>query len=198
MTLYYITDRFSCPGDVLDSIESAARAGVDLIQIREKDLNGGDLLALATGAKERVRPWPSKLLINERADVALAAGLDGVHLPSNAVAPSRIRQLAPARFLIGVSCHTQENLTAASESGADFAVFGPVFDTPSKRAYGRPAGVPELHRVCAQAKIPVLALGGISESRASQCITAGASGLAAISMFQGEPSVTELVGRLRV
>jgi len=174
----------------------AARAGVDLIQIREKDLSGHDLLALACEARERVAGSETKLLINERVDIALAAGLDGVHLPSNSVDAGRIRGIVPEGFLIGVSCHSLDELRRAEAEGADFAVFGPVFDTSSKRQYGEPVGLAGLARACGEVELPVLALGGIGVELARSCVEAGAAGVAGISMFQSGAEIDEIVRRL--
>ncbi len=197
MKFYYITDRASAGGDVTERIGAAARAGVDYIQIREKDLTGRELLALACAARERLTGSGTKLLINERADVAIAAGLDGVHLPSNACEVRRIRGIGPEGFVIGVSCHSIGELQRAEDGGADFAVFGPVFDTSSKRRYGEPRGLPSLARACEAVELPVLALGGIGVDTAQSCVEAGAAGVAGISMFQSGVEVGEVVRRLR-
>ena len=182
---------------MINLVGAAARAGVDYIQIRERDLPGRELLALACKARERAGGLSAKLLINERVDIALAAGLDGVHLPSNAVGPRRIRMIAPEGFVIGVSCHSTDQLRRAEDEGADFAVFGPVFDTPSKRQYGEPLGLESLTRACQAVELPVLALGGVGVDRVPSCVEAGAAGVAAISMFQSGVEIAQVVRRLR-
>ena len=134
MLRYYITDRRSVGGvePVLRNIEAAASAGVDYIQIREKDLCARDLLQLTRSAVERVQPFGTRVLVNGRADVALAAGAHGVHLPGDSIAPLEIRRLVGIDFLIGVSCHTVQEVEAAEREGATFAVFGPVFEVTGK------------------------------------------------------------------
>lgn len=183
MLLCYITDRSQLQGDLLARIEDALRAGVDLIQIREKDLSGRDLYALCAEALRLPNPHGTKILVNSRADVALAAGAHGIHLPSNAPAPSAFRGTVPAGFLIGVSCHSLEDVGRAQAEGADYAVFGPVFETPSKADYGPPQGVERLRQAC-DIDLPVLALGGVTSNNAASCVQAGAAGIAGISLFQ--------------
>jgi thiamine-phosphate pyrophosphorylase len=175
---YYVTDRHTCV-DVLQCIERAAASGVEYIQLREKDLSARKLLDLTRRAVDIVRPWPARILVNGRVDVALAAGADGVHLPSEAIQPEVWRGIVPPAFLIAVSCHSIADLQQAQE--ADFAVFGPVFASPGK---GGGVGLLALRDAVASSPIPVFALGGVDESNAQSCIDAGASGVAAIRMFQ--------------
>ena len=182
--LCYITDRLQLQGGLLARIEDALRAGVDLIQIREKDLSGRDLHALCSEALRLPNPHGTKILVNARADVALAVGAHGTHLPSNAPAPSDFRGIAPAEFLIGVSCHSLEDVRRAQAEGADYVVFGPVFETPSKQTYGPSQGVERLRQACEAADLPVLALGGVTRDNAASCVQAGAAGIAGISLFQ--------------
>ena len=184
MKRYYVTDRKSCGGDVLDAIESAAAAGVDWIQIREKDLPPRALLELARAALARTKNYPAAILVNTRLDVALAAGAGGVHLTSDAPPPRRLRTVAPPGFLLGVSTHTPQEAERAALEGADFAVFGPVFPTRSKPGTTALPGLKKLAEACARAGLPVLALGGITPERIPSCLEAGAAGIAGISMFQ--------------
>lgn len=182
--LCYITNRSQLRGGLLARIEDALRAGVDLIQIREKDLSGRDLYALCAEALRLPNPHGTKILVNSRADVALAAGAHGIHLPSNSPAPSAFRGIVPAGFLIGVSCHALEDVRRAQAEGADYAVFGPVFETPSKQTYGPPQGLERLRQACEAVDLPVLALGGVTSNNAASCVQAGAAGIAGISLFQ--------------
>jgi thiamine-phosphate pyrophosphorylase len=220
--LYYITDRTALPGDeatrrrhLLEKIEEAARAGVDYIQLREKDLPVRDLESLAREAAKAIPQLETKnrerrtaLLINSRTDVALAVGADGVHLRSDDVSPEEVRTVwsrhygrgAAARAnsqqdpVIAVSCHSPAEVAQAAVGKAAFAVFAPVFekrDTPNQL----PTGLAKLHEAC-HSNIPVLALGGITLANAKSCLEAGASGIAAIRLFQ-DNDIAAVVKQLR-
>lgn len=184
MKYYYITDRLNSPLSLLDCIEANARRGVDWLQIREKDLADRDLVALTRQAVARVAPYGTKVLVNGRLDVALAAAAHGVHLPSDAPAPSDLRPAAPADFLMAVSTHALDEVQRAEREGADFVVFGPVYRTASKPGWANIPGLPGLQRACQAVDIPVAALGGVSPSRVASCARAGATAVAGISMFQ--------------
>lgn len=217
--LYYITDRRAFGVDeptrrrhLLQKIEEAARAGIDYIQLREKDLPTRELESLARQSvrildklKTENRDLRTKLLVNSRTDVALAIGADGVHLRSDDIAPEEVRKIwsrgagAPARGsreapLIGVSCHSPKEVTQAEAGGATFAVFAPVFEKKDHPEQS-PAGLIELSEV-SKAEIPVLALGGVTLENARQCLDAGAAGIAAIRLFQADDIAT-VVAQLR-
>ncbi len=176
----YITDRHTLPRgeSLMEAISRNIAAGVDWIQLREKDLPTRELFELArtvTGAK---------ILVNSRVDVALAAGAAGAHLPSHSPPPRLWRTITPPGFLIGVSCHSVEEVRTAEEEGADYALFGPVFPPLSKSSDLPARGLEALARAASAVRIPVLALGGVTPVNASSCVAAGAAGIAGISIFQ--------------
>lgn len=169
-----------CITDSAAVAASAAASGVSMIQIRAKSLSARALYQLTLDSLAVV--GPSRLLVNTRADIALAARAHGVHLPANSLSPTSIRRIAPPGFLIGVSCHTLTELAAAAHESADFAVFAPIFPTPSKPG-AVPLGLEALREACSLVSLPIYALGGITESNAPLCIEAGATGIAGISLF---------------
>jgi thiamine-phosphate pyrophosphorylase len=175
MIRYYVTDRRQ--GDVVSFAGRAIAEGVDMIQVREKDLPGGELFDLVVKIRDLAGHTKTRVLVNDRLDVALAAGVDGVHLPSNGLPASRVR---PFVKLLGASVHTLEEAIAAEIAGVDFVVFGPVFGTPGKNA----VGLDPLRKVASSVKIPVLALGGITLERTKDVLAAGAAGIAGIRLFQ--------------
>lgn len=207
MVFCYITDRRQFAGSpkeqrarLLAKVAEASRAGLDLIQLREKDLPARELEALAAEAARLVRevagPSRTRLLVNSRVDLAIAAGADGVHLRSDDIAASEARVIfskagvhAP---VIGVSCHTQAEVRLAESHGADFAVFGPVFEKSGTPGQGLAA----LRAVCGRVPargieaalpagcMPVLALGGVTLENTAACLEAGAAGIAGIRLFQ--------------
>ena len=166
-----------CITDDLDVVIRAAARGATMIQIRAKDLPTRALLALV---KSAVAQPGAIVLVNERIDIALACGAAGVHLPGDAIAPHSIRTITPSGFLIGVSCHTVEELRRAESEGADFAVYGPVYATGAKA----PIGLNAFRYGAAAVAMPVYALGGITLENAPACLEAGAAGIAGISLFR--------------
>lgn len=170
---------------ILASVRAAVDAQVSLFQIREKALSARVLYELTVRAAEITRGTTTRLLVNDRSDIARAAGADGVHLTSQSLPANVVRETCGPDFLIGVSTHSREEVVAAREAGADFVVFGPVFDTESKRAYGEPQGLDKLRAVIGEVVgFPVLAIGGINRENMESSYEAGASGVAAIRMFQ--------------
>jgi len=210
LLLCYSTDRSKFPGDesarqraLLAKIAEAVRCGVELIQLREKDLSTRELEVLASAATRVVRENShepgTRLLINSRSDIALACGADGVHLRSEDISPQDVRKIwinagNSSRPLVSVSCHTVAEVASAASASADFAIFAPVFEkkySPAMKA----AGLDQLRSACSQ-KIPVLALGGVTLENAAACIEDGAAGIAAIRLFQ-ESDIAAVVRQLR-
>jgi thiamine-phosphate pyrophosphorylase len=186
MLRYYITDRHSAGGmsPLLACIERAIAEGVDQIQIREKDLAARELLLLTRRIVELGAGRRTRILVNSRTDIALAAGAHGVHLPADSISPRYLRAIAPPGFLVGVSTHERCEILAAQEEGADFVVFGPVFSPGSKISHLPETGPEGLRAAVQGLTIPVFALGGITPENADLCIQAGAAGVAGISLFQ--------------
>jgi thiamine-phosphate pyrophosphorylase len=221
--LYYITDRTQFRGNeperrraLLEKIAEAAHAGVDYIQLREKDLSARDLEILALEAVAAIRSLPSttnarelrtnsqtRILINSRTDVALASAADGVHLRSDDVRPSDARKVVDRsghrppttdHFFISASCHSIEDVLRAESEAADFAVFAPIFGKHQSPGT-KPTGLAALQEAC-RAKIPVLALGGVTLDNAGSCLRSGATGIAAIRLFQ-QNKIEDVVRALR-
>lgn len=183
---------------ILQLIEPAVAAKVDLIQVREKDLTTKVLYELVTCAAEITRSSATKLLVNDRADVAAAAGADGVHLTTRSLPTSVVRKSFGNDFLIGVSTHSLAEARDARDARADFVVFGPVFPSPSKKQYGLPVGLEQLKQVCAELNsFPVLAIGGVRDDNFAACLRAGAHGIAAIRMFGDPERLQAVVEKIR-
>lgn len=197
----YVTDRKSigmnnAVGSVLAKIRAAAAAGADWVQIRERDFGARELLSLARGAVEACGGG-ARVIVNDRLDVAIASGAAGVHLGEKSLPTREVVRWcrsgnAPAEFLAGVSCHGLERAREAEGAGASYVFFGPIFDTPAKRAFGEPQGITKLAEVCRGVQLPVIAIGGVNEENAADCIRAGAAGIAAIRLFQEEQNREKL------
>jgi thiamine-phosphate pyrophosphorylase len=209
LQLYYITDRRQFAGGaqeqeerLLAKIAECVAAGVEYIQLREKDLEARELENLAHKAMAAIEGSRTKLLINARTDVALACGAHGVHLPANAIAPSEVRSIfvraGRSEPVIGVSAHSNSEVASAESHGASFAVFGPVFE---KKGSANREGLEQLREIChrteaAQPPMPTWALGGITLENAGLCAAVGAAGIAAIRLFQ-QNDVHAVVKKLR-
>ena len=179
---------------LLALVRAAVAARVTLVQLREKGLNGRVLFELAAAAARVTRGSETRVLVNDRADVALAAGCDGVHLTTRSLEASAVRRAFGEGFLIGVSAHTFDEARAARDGGADFAVFGPVFDTPSKRAYGPPVGLGALTKTARElSPFPLVALGGVGEEQVEAVLRAGAAGVAGIRLFANGQNLGRIV-----
>lgn len=212
--LCYVTDRHAL-GDSSDFATALARigaaieAGVDWIQIRERDLSGQKLSELTRAAMEmrsassaKDQRARTKIIVNDRVDVAIAVGANGVHLGGESLPVSEINKLGVGGvlsegFLIGTSCHSVEGAQTAEREGANYVFFGPIFATPAKIKFGAPQGVARLAEVSKSVRIPVIAIGGITTENAADCIAAGAAGIAAIRMFQEAVDLRATVERLR-
>lgn len=187
MIRHFVTDRrrFGLDEQALVArAAKAAAAGVDVVHVREPDLTDRLLAALVRRTIEAVAPHGTRVLVNDRADVALATGAAGVHLRADSVAASRIRAIVPSGFVIGRSVHTVDEIDrAVADGGCDYLLFGTVFPSRGK-AEGHPvAGLDALRDACARAPLPVIAIGGMSEQRAADVASTGAAGLAGVAMF---------------
>lgn len=198
MQSYFITDRTRLfQGDELVSVlRRVAAAGVEMVQIREKDLRAGELEQLVTEAIRLTADRGVKILVNDRLDVALSCGAAGCHLPGTGLPIKEVRRVSPRGFLIGVSTHHLEEALVAEVEGADFLVFGPVFPTTSKPGVS-PTGIDALADVAKNVHIPVFALGGITPERVEEVTEAGVSGVAGISVFMGDDSLRRLMNALK-
>ena len=180
----HITDRkqFRSLDDLLECIRANDRAGVDFIQIREKDLSARQLSQLVQSALAVCTQ--ARVLVNTRVDVAMACGAHGAHLPGDTPSPEVWRKLAPESFLLGVSCHSVTEAIRAERESADYVIFAPVFNPLSKAKQREAQGLDALREACRAVRIPVLALGGITDENAPLCLKAGAAGVAGITLFQ--------------
>lgn len=199
--IYLITEGKATAGnfdkqekEILSTIELAIEAKVDLIQIREKQISASLVFELASKAVEKAFQTSTKILVNDRADIALAAKADGVHLTSRSIPTAEIRRNFPKGFIIGVSTHTIEEAIAARKNGADFVTFSPVFKTESKVKYGSPQGLEKLREVCGKmGELPLIALGGIDGQNVAEVFEYGATGFASIRFLNDRQNLKRLM-----
>lgn len=181
-SLYLITDRMQTAGRALPAVVAdALRGGLRALQLREKDLTGSQLFELAGALRSMTREYGARLLINDRIDVALAVGADGVHLGRSGIPVADARRILGSDQIIGYSAHSMAEAQQAEGDGADFVTFGPIYATPSKATYGEPLGLARLAEVTRILTIPVFALGGVKISTVHDVLSAGARGVALIS-----------------
>lgn len=180
---------------IVETAIRASHSGVSIIQIREKNLSARLLFELTSDVVDATRESATRVLVNDRADIAFACGAQGVHLTSNSLPAKVIRENFPREFIIGVSTHSIDEVAIAAQSGADFAVYGPVFTTPSK---ADAKGIEALREVCTSAApFPVLAIGGVDAENVDEILRAGAGGIAAIRAFDDENSLGRLLSKLK-
>ena len=184
--------------EIIRLVEAAVAAKVPLFQIREKLLSGRVLYELVARAVEITSGSDTRLLVNDRSDIARAAGADGVHLTTQSLPVDVVRKICGPEFLIGVSTHSSEEVRAAQAHSADFVVFGPVFDTESKREFGAPQGLDKLREITNElGEFPVVAIGGITLDKIAACFRAGASGVAAIRLLNDAERMSSVVEVIR-
>ncbi|MBI3091216.1 MAG: thiamine phosphate synthase [Candidatus Tectomicrobia bacterium] len=188
--LYLVTDRWQARGPLPQVVAAALAGGVDAVQLREKDLGARQLAELAAALLPLTRAAGVPLLINDRIDVALACGAAGVQLAGTSLPTPQARTLVGPRRYLGVSTHSLEEAECAAREGADFVLFGPVFATPSKLAFGSPQGIERLRQVCRAVSCPVLAIGGIKAQHLPEVLGVGAHGVAVISAILASPDPT--------
>jgi thiamine-phosphate pyrophosphorylase len=190
--LYLVTDRHQTGGRPLDTVVKEVLAGgVRAVQLREKDLPVRELLRWAETLRSLTAGFGAKLLINDRVDVCLAVGADGVQLRADSLPIPAVRKILGPERLIGRSVHSASETIEAERAGADFVVLGPIYDTPSKRAMGKPLGLPEIRSAAVQVAIPIFAIGGIRSERIREVMQNGARGVAVISALLQAPDPRE-------
>lgn len=188
--LLVVTDRHQTNGrPLVPLLQRVLTAAAPAIQIRERDLSAGDLVSLVREVQTVAAPHRSQLLINDRIDVALGLEGVGVHLRSNSLPVRIARKLLGAERLLGVSVHTSEEAVRAESQGADYVILGPIYETPSKQAFGPPLGIHTLEKVCRLVDIPIIGIGGVTAARASEMLGAGAFGVAVIRAILGAADV---------
>ncbi len=187
--IYLITDQKQTYKQrrLIDIIEELLQAGIRMVQLREKDLSAAELYPLARDLRVLTHRYNARLLINDRIDIALAVGADGVHLGGHSLPIKKTREILGSHALIGVSTHSMSEAESAQNQGADFITYGPIFFTPSKAPFGSPVGVDSLQTICTCCKIPVYALGGIKIDNTREVLKGGAYGVAMISALLSTP-----------
>jgi len=196
LRLCLVTDRAQTRGrELVDVVAQCLQAGLPAVQLREKDLPAADLARLGRALRDLTRRHGARLIVNDRADVALAVEADGVQRTSTSLPVADLRAVADERLAIGASVHSLDEAVAAAAAGADWIVFGPVYDTPSKRAYGPPQGPARLEAVCRAVGVPVIAIGGVTPERVVEVCRAGARGVAAISALLAADAPAEATRR---
>jgi thiamine-phosphate pyrophosphorylase len=190
--LYLVTDRHQTGGRPLDTVVKEVMAGgVRAVQLREKDLPVRDVLRWAETLRSLTAGFGARLLINDRVDVCMAVGADGVHLRADSLPIPAVRKILGPERLIGQSVHSASEAIEAQRAGADFVVLGPIYDTPSKRAMGTPLGLSEIRSAAVRVAIPIFAIGGIRSDRIQDVIRSGACGVAVISVLLQAPNPRE-------
>lgn len=187
--LYLITDRKMVKGPLPDAVRLALEGGVRAVQLREKDLPVREFLALAQELRAVTKTFGAKLFINDRVDVAVAVGADGVHLGGESMPIQAVRKIVRKDMLIGASTHSLEQAKAAAENGADLITYGPVYETPSKAKYGAPVGLKGIGEIKNEIAIPIFAIGGINTGNLLPVLSARADGVAVISAILGAEDI---------
>jgi thiamine-phosphate pyrophosphorylase len=178
--VYVIGERAAARAPLEEVLRRAAAGGARYVQVREPGLRDREVVECARRLVRAVRPLGAAVLVNDRLDLALAAGADGVHLKSSGIPTRAVRRAAGEGFLVARSTHAPAEAEEAAEEGADLVVFGPVFATPSKAAYGPPVGLSALREAARRCRAPLYALGGVDATNARACIEAGAAGVAVV------------------
>jgi thiamine-phosphate pyrophosphorylase len=197
LSLCLVTDRTRTRGrDLVGVVAECLEAGLSAVQVREKDLGAADLAALCRRLRRLTLDAEALLIVNDRVDVALAVGADAVQRTSTSLSVRDMIAVADKRLHIGASVHALQEAIDAESQGADWVVFGPVYDTPSKRAYGPAQGVDRLHAVARAVGVPVIAIGGVTPERVAEVRAAGAAGVAVISAVLEADSPRDATARL--
>ncbi len=192
--LLLVTNRHqTCGRSLPEVLRQAIAAGLPAIQLRERDVPTGELLSLGREVHALAAPCAVPLIINDRVDLVLALKVDGVHLRSDSLPVSSARRLLGPDRLIGISTHSVEEVRRANRDGADYIIFGPIFDTPSKRSFGPPFGLDLLAAVCHESTVPIFAIGGITCERVRDVRRAGAHGVAVIGALLTHDDIGEAV-----